>query len=342
MGAQLLHVGHEMIGRVVLQVAQRHRAAAAALVEHDDAIELRIEEAAMHRRGTRARPAMQEDDRHALGIAALLPIDRVTPVDGQHSARVGRNLREEVGAKRGFRARHADNLGEDPVQSLPQRRLRGQPRQDCRCLAPTSKLRRPKPPRREEVCLFSVFWFLSRCSPPPPAARRRTIRRRPPSLAPPVQRSCARRRCRRKSKSRWAPLCSRRRCRVWSIGWVSGSCVGRRSRDISSSTSSTNRSPMPMRWAPTMSSSRAACWRCSTMRPSWRPPSDMKSDISPCATPPSARASVRPRSRRRPRPRPPAGRSMSAAWWRATAGWHCCAIHATRSSRPIAPASNTS
>ena len=119
MGAQFLHVGHEVIGRVVLQVAQRHRAPAATLVEHDDSIELRVEEAAMDRRGTRARSAMQEDDWHALGIATLFPIDRVTPIDGQHSARVGRNLREEVGAKRGFRAWHADDLGDDPIQSLP-------------------------------------------------------------------------------------------------------------------------------------------------------------------------------------------------------------------------------
>src|SRR5471030_1918772 len=119
MGAQFLHVGHEVIGRIVLQVAQRHRAPAPALVEYDDSIELWVEEAAMYRRGTRARSAMQEDDRNALGIAALLPIDRVTPVDGQHSARVGRNLREEIRAKRGFRARHADNLDDDQVQSLP-------------------------------------------------------------------------------------------------------------------------------------------------------------------------------------------------------------------------------
>ena len=48
MGPELLHVGHEMAGGVVVQFAERHRTAAAALVEHHDAVELRIEEAAMH------------------------------------------------------------------------------------------------------------------------------------------------------------------------------------------------------------------------------------------------------------------------------------------------------
>ena len=99
---ELLHVGHEMAGGVVVQLAERHGAAAAALVEHDDAVELRIEEAAMHGRRTGARAAVQEHDGHALRIAALLPIDRVPPVDRQHAAGVGRDLREQIGAKRGF------------------------------------------------------------------------------------------------------------------------------------------------------------------------------------------------------------------------------------------------
>ena len=48
MGPKLLHVGHEMAGCVVVQFAERHGAAATALIEHDDAVELRIEEPAMH------------------------------------------------------------------------------------------------------------------------------------------------------------------------------------------------------------------------------------------------------------------------------------------------------
>jgi hypothetical protein len=99
---QFFHVGHEIAGGVVVQLAERHRTAAATLVEHHDAVELRVEEAAMHRRRTGARPAMQEQHGDAVGIAALLPIDRVPPVDGQHSAGVGRDLGKQIGAKRGL------------------------------------------------------------------------------------------------------------------------------------------------------------------------------------------------------------------------------------------------
>ena len=92
MNAQLLHVADQMAGRVVVQVAERHRSPAPALVEYDDPIELRIEEAAMDRRRACARATMQEDDRNAVRIAALLPVDRVSPVDRQHAAGVGGNL----------------------------------------------------------------------------------------------------------------------------------------------------------------------------------------------------------------------------------------------------------
>ncbi len=45
---------------------------------------------------------MQEHDRHALRIAALLPIDCVSPVDRQHAAGEGRDFREQIRAERGF------------------------------------------------------------------------------------------------------------------------------------------------------------------------------------------------------------------------------------------------
>ncbi len=48
MGPELFHVGHQVAGAVVVQLAERHGAAAAALVEHYDAVELRVEEPAMH------------------------------------------------------------------------------------------------------------------------------------------------------------------------------------------------------------------------------------------------------------------------------------------------------
>ena len=97
MRPELFHVGHEIGRGVVLQFAERHRAAAAALVEHHDAIELRIEEAAMDRGRAGARSAVQEHDGHTLGIAALLPIDRVPAIDRQHAAGVGRDFGEQVG-----------------------------------------------------------------------------------------------------------------------------------------------------------------------------------------------------------------------------------------------------
>src|SRR5262249_34548374 len=50
MEPELLHVGHQMAGGVVGEVAKGHGAAAAALVEDDDAIELRIEKTSMHGR----------------------------------------------------------------------------------------------------------------------------------------------------------------------------------------------------------------------------------------------------------------------------------------------------
>ena len=102
MRPELLHVSHEVASRVVLQVAQRHRPATAALVENDDAVVLRVKEAAMDGRRAGAGAAVEEHDRHTLGIAALLPIDRVTPVDRQHAAGVGRNLGKQVGAERSF------------------------------------------------------------------------------------------------------------------------------------------------------------------------------------------------------------------------------------------------
>ncbi len=107
MRPELLHVSHERCGRVVLQLAERHRAAAAALVEHHDAIELRVEETAVDRGRAGAGPAVQEDDGHAFRIAALLPVDRVPAIDRQHPAGIGRDLGKQIGAKRGFRTRHA-------------------------------------------------------------------------------------------------------------------------------------------------------------------------------------------------------------------------------------------
>ena len=55
----------------------------APLVENDNAIGTWIEETAMGGNGARARSAVQEDDRHALGVAALLPIKMMEAIDSK-------------------------------------------------------------------------------------------------------------------------------------------------------------------------------------------------------------------------------------------------------------------
>ncbi|TXL72275.1 DUF3987 domain-containing protein [Vineibacter terrae] len=93
--AQLLEVVDQVRRRVVGDVAQRQGAPGAALVEDDDAIEGWIEEAAMHRRRAGAGAAVQEHDGHAVGIAALFPVERMAAVDRQHAAGVGDDVREQ-------------------------------------------------------------------------------------------------------------------------------------------------------------------------------------------------------------------------------------------------------
>jgi hypothetical protein len=81
--ADALEVGHEIVDRVLRELAERRAAARAALVDEHDAQRARIEEAPVHRRAARARPAVHEEHRRALGIAALLEVERVARADGQ-------------------------------------------------------------------------------------------------------------------------------------------------------------------------------------------------------------------------------------------------------------------
>src|SRR5664279_364250 len=76
-GPDLLHVLDQIPGRVVLEAGARSAATAAALIEKHDAVGIRVEESALRRRGSAARPAVDENDRLAIRTAALLDVDVV-------------------------------------------------------------------------------------------------------------------------------------------------------------------------------------------------------------------------------------------------------------------------
>ena len=88
-------------GGVVLQAAERARPPGAALVEDHDAPEIRIEEAAMHRAGAGARPAVQEQHRPAARIAHLLPVHDVAARERQVAGLERADLGKQVAARHG-------------------------------------------------------------------------------------------------------------------------------------------------------------------------------------------------------------------------------------------------
>src|SRR5262245_24142534 len=81
--AQCFHVSDEMPRRVVDEAGMRAAATAAALVEQDDAIRIRIEETARAIVTARARAAVHEQGWLARGIATLLVIDLMLGRDPQ-------------------------------------------------------------------------------------------------------------------------------------------------------------------------------------------------------------------------------------------------------------------
>jgi hypothetical protein len=81
--AQPLQIGDQVPGRVVLETRMGPAAAAATLVEEDDAIARGVEKPARARVAARTGTAVQENRRLARGIAAFLPVDLVTVADGQ-------------------------------------------------------------------------------------------------------------------------------------------------------------------------------------------------------------------------------------------------------------------
>jgi hypothetical protein len=81
MAPQALHVLHEMPRRIVLDGGIRLRASATALVEKNDAIVSRIVEAAHGRIAPTARPAVNDQHRFTVRIAAF-GIIKPVPVAG--------------------------------------------------------------------------------------------------------------------------------------------------------------------------------------------------------------------------------------------------------------------
>ena len=72
-----LDVGDEVPCRVVVGHPAGCAAAGATLVEGDHTVTLGIDELAMARRDSAARSAVEENDRHAVGIAAFLDVEFV-------------------------------------------------------------------------------------------------------------------------------------------------------------------------------------------------------------------------------------------------------------------------
>ena len=81
--AELFDIPNQITGRVIGQLAKRCRTSGAPLIENDNAIGTWIEETAMGGNGACAWSAVQEDDRHPLRVAALLPIKMMEAIDSK-------------------------------------------------------------------------------------------------------------------------------------------------------------------------------------------------------------------------------------------------------------------
>ena len=99
MPAQRLDVGHQVLGGVVLQAAERAGPPGAALVEDHHAPEIRVEEPPMHRAGAGARPAVQEQRRPSPRIPHLLPIHDVAAGQRQVAGLERADLGVQVAAR---------------------------------------------------------------------------------------------------------------------------------------------------------------------------------------------------------------------------------------------------
>jgi hypothetical protein len=95
MGAESLDVVDERPRGVVDQAGVGSALVASTLIEADDAVGLGVEEAAVSQVAGTSRTAVEEDDRLAVGVAALLPVDLVDVGDLQHARAIRFDLRVE-------------------------------------------------------------------------------------------------------------------------------------------------------------------------------------------------------------------------------------------------------
>ncbi len=101
--AQPFDVGHKMPGRVLDQAGARTAAAAAPLIEYNDAVMLWIEELPGAPVGAGAWSAVQEDRRFTGWVAALLIIDLVQFGDPEEPVTIGFNGRVQSAIRNGGR-----------------------------------------------------------------------------------------------------------------------------------------------------------------------------------------------------------------------------------------------
>ena len=96
MGAQGLHISHQVLGGVELETGVGGRTTSAALIEQDDAIDIRVEEAAMIGLATGTGAAMHKQGRHPIGIATLLHIQGMGGINRKLVGGVGFNFRKQL------------------------------------------------------------------------------------------------------------------------------------------------------------------------------------------------------------------------------------------------------